>query len=152
MVQTEIFSYVVLPRDPEDTSVTLRFDFPAISIEARVSLDNIPPPKYWLSRRQLQAAEAEAMERWMRLNEEERSEVIRLIRSAMANMHDTIEDWIPAGWSIDDVGDDLCVEFHFLSTELRRRLDIRDEVDSWELNRLAQMAAKLAERTPLPEG
>lgn len=141
----------VLDKESDDDPVRLTIDFDHLRIETTISVDNIPPPVKWQSRKEDRAAAMASMEKWMSLTESERTEVVYLVRSAIGSLYDNVENWIPSSLAIDEIGDHIGVEFHMLATELRKRIDIRDEINTFEMNELSRLARELADHAPLPE-
>lgn len=118
-------------------------DLEKARVVTAITTDILHPTTFWDNYDTYRSTERANREAWVSVTEEERREVTFLVKQAMGVMYDKVDDWLPAGFSLDEVGKTLNVSFTILSSEVVERIDMREKSTTSSLRDLADEALHL---------
>lgn len=115
-------------------------------VEVSVDLDVLTPALAFEARHDIWPRRDLNIEAFRSMSLEEQSAVIKRIKLALEVMHDNVETWLPAGFSFNEVGTCLNINYSLIVTDIeadiaresltttQKILETREELEQMALN------------------
>lgn len=107
-------------------------------VNATLTVMKVSPEKFWEARHFHHDQMVRSAEGYKNMSSEKRQALVRVVKRAIAGMHDQVEDWIPDALRFDEAGEALRVEFNILAADIDEEVRLLEEVTSFELAEAAR--------------
>lgn len=87
-------------------------------VEVTVDLDVLTPTLAFEARHDMWPQRDQNIEAFRSMTLEEQSAVIKRIQMALEVMHDNVETWLPAGFSFNDIGTCININYSLVVTDI----------------------------------